>query len=367
MVLIMMIIFLFIHCRSSSGVVYDFHRYYGLYVLGSIFVVVFVQSVHPFTVGFTRSMAFGIITHNSAEWNILLRLYYGKSAHVRNYTNVILVMYYIILLLAMAFLRLDHLLYFSMVQGGFLDWSFVWFIVAARRTINASNEKVHDCECCSSQYSTFASWFGLGAITHLLSVEILFAGFILNNSTLIGVGGFFLVPMFLFYTIWVFGQDRLMIFCGPSLFMDYVRNLALRSNVATFFIVPFRHTTRTVDVFWERFVGEGYSPVHSVDVEMQSVGNAEKKAGDVDASGVDSESQTGRKSGVEDCESFTFGIIDEVEKIPQCGCCCCKCPIPLYLVLALVCIIINTGVLINLPLWLTTKPGCDDGYKYGAW
>jgi len=378
LVLATMIIFMFIHCRSASGVVYDFHRYYGLYVLGSTLVIVFVQSVQPFSAGFTRTMGFGIVAHNSAEWNLLLRLQYGKTSHTRNSTNICLIMYYIIMLLAMSVLRLDYLLYFSMIQGGFLDWTFVCFMCAAHNTID--DNETHDSvlnECCKDGYSRFACWYGTGALFHLLSVEILFAGFILNNAKLIGLGGFFLLPMFLFYTIWVFGQENLMVFCGPGVFMNYIRDVS--DSVPTkFLIVPFKHTTRTVDILWKRLVGEGYAPISRDDVEMEpvnmsvvkSVGdNSNIRLTDVDLTGqVLSGMSRSSNFEVEDCEDFKFGIDDKCCccKCPRITCCCGRCWIPLYWVGALICISVNTGILIMLPDWISAKE-CNDGYYYGAW
>jgi len=380
LVLITMIIFMFIHCRSASGVIYDFHRYYGIYVLGSTMVIVFVQSVYPFTAGFTRTMAFGIVAHNSAEWNVLLRLQFGKTSHVRNSTNVCLIMYYIIMLLAMSVLRLDYLLYFSMIQGGFLDWTFVSFICAARKTVCDSDTHDHVLhQCCKNEYSRFVCWFGVAAIFHLVSVEILFAGFILNDAALIGLGGFFLLPMFLFYTIWVFGQSRLMIFCGPSVFMNYVKSGISISAPTSFLIVPFKHTTRTIDILYQKIVGEGYAPVNKVGVEMETLDVVQVERVGLDSHvevadvGASASAFTGfsRSSNieVEDCEGFKFGINDQ--------CCCCKCPripccfgkfwIPCYWVVALACILVNTGVLINLPQWKSSDKLCNSGYELGAW
>jgi len=373
MVLITMTMFMLIHCRSSSGIVYDFHRYYGLYVLGSMMVIVFVQTVYPFTAGFTRTMAFGIVAHNSAEWNVLLRLQYGKTYHVRNSSNICLMMYYIILLLAMSFLPLGPLLYFSMIQGGFLDYTFVWFIYAARKAIYASETHEHVSDhCFKNEYARFVCWFGFGAIFHLLSVEILFAGFILNNASFIGGGGFLLLPMFLFYTIWVFGQERFMICCGPSVFMQYIKSGISESSPTHFLIVPFKHTTRTVDIFWKRFVGEGYAPAPKVDVEMESLDVIEvervgSKAEMEDGTAQDKfEFSTGGKFEVQDCESFKFGINDEVRKCPMFDCCPCKFRIPCYWVCAFICISINTAVLMHLPKWVAAD-GCNQGYELGAW
>jgi len=378
LVLVSMLIFLLIHCRSASVVIYDFHRYYGLYVLGSMMVIVFVQTVYPFTAGFTRTMAFGIVAHNSMEWNILVRLQYGKTAYVRNSSNICLIMYYVIMLLAMSVLRLDHLLYFSMIQGGFLDWTFVCFICAARKTAydgDTHQQYLH--QCFKDEYSRFVCWFGFGAIFHLISVEILFAGFILNDAMLIGLGGFFLLPMFFFYTIWVFGQERLMVFCGPRVFMNYVKD-GISKSTTKYRIVPFKHTTHAVDILWKRFVGEGYGPVHKTGVEMEPLHSVQverwgnEKGAQDELADADSSVQviTGSTCGnfeVEDCESFKFGINDQ--------CCCCKCPrvpcccriwIPLYWVIALICISVNAGVLIQLPTWKSAD-GCNEGYDYGAW
>jgi len=373
-----MIIFMFIHCRSASGVVYDFHRYYGLYVLGSTMVIVFVQTVYPFTAGFTRTMAFGIVAHNSAEWNILLRLQFGKTAYVRNSTNVVLIMYYTIMLLAMATLRLDHLLYFSMIQGGFLDWTFVCFTCAAYKSLYDKDTHEHVLHhCCKNEHSRFVFWYGVGAIFHLVSVEILFAGFILNDARLIGLGGFFLLPMFLFYTIWVFNEERLMLFCGPSVFMNYVQSKIPASAPTKFLIVPFKHTTRTVDILYKRLVGEGYAPIQKVDVEMKTVdvvkleqvgSDTELEVADDTSAQVLSRFSRSSNCQVEDCESFTFGINDQCccFKCPRIPCCFSKCWIPCYWIITLTCISINAGVLIHLPEW-KHHDGCNEGYDYGAW
>jgi len=376
MLLISMLIFMFIHCRSSSGVVYDFHRYYGLYVLGSLMVIVFVQTVYPFTAGFTRSMAFGIVAHNSMEWNLLVRLQYGKTSYVRNSSNIWLIMYFIIMLLAMARLPLAVLLYFAMIQGGFLDWTFVCFIFAARKTVREDKshpQYIH--QCCKDEYSRFVCWYGFGAIFHLVSVEILFAGFILNNAWLIALGGFFLLPTFLFYTIWVFGQERLMVFFGPSVFMNYVKGGDFSESVPKFQMVPFKHTTRTVDILWKRLVGEGCGPIQKLGVEMEPLQSVhvvrvgddnQKEFADAEPSQV----RTGSTSGtfeIEDCESFKFGIDD------QCLCCtlprvncCCKNWVPFYWVIAFICISANTLILFFLPTWIEVD-GCNEGYDYGAW
>jgi len=357
LVIVTMGIFFVIHCRSASSVVYDFHRYYGLYVLGSILVIVFVQTVYPFTAGFTRTMAFGIVAHNSMEWNILIRLQYGKTMHARNSGNLCLIMYFVMMLLAMSVIRrLDHLLYFCMVQGGFLDWTFVCFILAAQNTVQKSDtDPIYFHQCCKDDYARFVCWFGFGAILHLLSVEILFAGFILNNATLIGLGGFFLLPMFLFYTIWVFGQDRLMVFLGPRLFMQYEQKNVLCAD-KNYQITPYKHTTRVVDILWKRFVGD-YGPIPMEPVQ-ESMGIDKPRGGGGGTSGV---------FEVEDLESFKFGINDE--------CCSCKCPrvpcccnnwVPLYWIIALIFISVNAGILVQLPKWTSVK-GCNAGFDYGAW
>jgi len=377
MVLIMLAMLMLIHCRSTSGTVYDFHRYYGIYVLGSTMVVVFVQTVYPFTAGFTRTMAFGIIAHNSAEWNLLLRLEYGKTSQVRNSSNVCIVIYYIILLLAIAFLRLDLLLYAAMIQGGFLDWTFVVFIFTARKALENGNQSFHP--CFKSKYGEFVCGYGIGAIFHLLTVEVLFAGFILNDATLIGAGGFLLVPTFVFYMAWVIGQERLIIFCGPSVFMNYVK---AGMSSTKFLIVPFKHTTRTVDILWKRFVGEGYAPapVHHVDVEMESLEVEQVDDGKVEQ--VDSVSivevedtsakgsfgfSTSGKFEVEDCASFKFGVSDYVRQCATFDCCCGKVNVPLYWVAAFISITINTIILIQLPVWKPAEGKCNTGYDFGAW
>jgi len=375
LVLISMILFMVIHCRSSSSVVYDFHRYYLLYVLGSTMVIVFVQTVTPFTAGFTRTMAFGIVAHNSAEWNLLLRLQFGKTAPVRTITNIVLLMYYVIMLLAMSILPLHYLLYFSMVQGGFLDWTFVCMICAARKAVHDSEPFYNILNICNTEYPRFVFWFGNAAIIHLVSVEILFAGFILNDAVMIGLGGFFLLPMFLLYTIWVLGQTGFMVFCGPRLIVNYVKSSAPRK----FLLEPINHTSRVVDVLYKRYIGYEQGPSqrsHKVGVEMESLDVQPDKVGkfkqaelaDVDESAsvqnLNNESKV--KFEVQDPELFKFGFYDEVVKCPCVKCCCLPDGIPFYWVVALILIAMNAALMILLPL-ISPAKGCNEGFDYGAW
>jgi len=186
-----MIVFLFVNCRSSSHVIYDFYRYYAIYILASIAVIVFVQTVYPFSAGFTRTMAFGIMIHNSSEWNLLLRLQYGKTAYPRVGANLCVMVYYVIMLVMMAILPLDALLLFSMIQGGLLDWSLLFFVfVAAKMVKDDENPQpcLRKCCCCRTMRSSFICGFGFGALTHLVSVEILFVGFAMNIPGVIGAG-----------------------------------------------------------------------------------------------------------------------------------------------------------------------------------
>jgi len=364
LVLITMTIFLLINCRSCSGVVYDFHRYYSIYIIGSMAVIVFVNTVYPFTAGFTRSMAFGIVAHNSAEWNLLLRLHFGKYASVRNNSNACLVVYYIIMLLAMSTLPLHTLLYFSMIQGGFLDWTFICFIYAAGSTMQKQGKRDNVFNgCCKTVHSRFVFWYGTAAVLHLLSVEILFTGFILNDAKLIGAGGFLLVPMFFCYTLWVYTEERFMLFCGPSLFMNYNKNYSKNTH---FLLIPFRHTTRVVDILWQKFVS-GSQPLQNADVELTNI-TSDNNAKENDVIRMEDVLEEDEITAlrVEDCESFKFGISEDVRKCDYGICCSCCAWIPLYWVAAFIFISINVAI-VNFMPEVFPRNGCNDGYEYGAW
>jgi len=362
LVVITLIIFLFVNCRSASGVIYDLHRYYGIYTLGSMLVIVFVSTVTPFTAGFTRTMAFGIMAHNSSEWNILLRLHFGKTAFVRNSTNVCVIIYFILLLLLTAILPLPFLLHFAMLQGGFVDWLLLLFMFVACKSMKKEGNWEHVFHrCCKTVYSRFVFWYGFGAFFQLLAVEILFVGFELNNPKLIGAGGFLLLPAFFCYTIWVFGQERYMLFCGPSVFMNYNKNDKTQS-----LLIPFKHTTRVADILWNKFVG-GYQPIKNADLEIELI-QSHKNPTNEDAIAMSSMVQDDERTKfrVEDCESFMFGIHKDVRKC-HCGerCACCAW-IPLYWVAALLIVIVNVALMIYIP---TIHPvhGCNSGFNYGAW
>jgi len=354
MVLGTMILFTFLNCRSASGVIYDFHRYIGLYVLASIAVIVFVQTVLPFTAGFTRTMGFGVIIHNSAEWNFLLRLHFGKTANVRNATSMCVMLYYVLLLLAMVVLPIRWLFLVAMIQGGFLDWTLVFFTVVGIRNMTNEPNWQYVCKyCCNMTVSSFAIWFGFAAFFHLVTVEILFVGFSLNSPVLIGTGSVFLVPTFFSYTFWAYGEDRLSLLCGPGLVMDYKKST---DSSTDFSIAPYPHTTRTTDVMWQTFVGNRLVTFDS--------GNDTAAAGDDEIELKKLIVKETNPIVIEDCENFKFGVSAQTCNCKYCSCC------PMYWALALF-IVTGNALLIFLLPGLTSnlieERGCPTGFEHGAW
>jgi len=353
-----MIIFTVINFRSTSSVIYDFHRYIGIYVVASIAVIVFVQTVQPFTAGFTRSMGFGVIIHNSAEWNFLLRLQYGKQVTVRNSQNMCVMFYYVVLLIAMAVLPLELLFYIAMIQGGFLDWSLLFFLIVGGKRMYVKNEDNWQPilnNCCKTTFSRFVVWYGLAAFFHLATVEILFVGFALNMPALIGLGSLLLVPTFFCYTYWAYGEDRSTLLCGPSVVMEYEeKKLLPTGNSMT--LVPYAHTTRLSDIVWQGLVKNRWTT-------SDSNAGASDNAGDGNETEKLVEPVTDRIV-IQDYENFKFGA-----KLTK------KCPIgpswlswiPLYWVAALHIVIINAGIILSVPSLIQQPGECISGYEYGAW
>jgi len=354
-----MIIFTFINCRSASGVLYDFHRYIGLYVVASIAVIVFVQTVTPFTAGFTKTMGFGVIIHNSAEWNFLLRLHFGKKSDVRNATNMCVVLYYVLMLIAMVVLSPERLFLAAMIQGGFLDWALVFFIWIGFHNLKFERNWQYLLKnICTWSYGRFV-WYAFAAVFHLVTVEILFIGFAMNSPVLIGMGSVFLVPTFFAYTFWAYGEDRVSLLCGPGLVMDYT---AATDSNSDFSLTTFAHTTRTTDVMWQGFVGNRVIKFESGKTGIL----AEEDDPEVEMVKL---IETDTKSVViEDCENFKFGVYDTVKTLNRGGKYISWCPV--YWFLALAVVTLNAIVIYLFPYffgndeWFT---GCPTGFELGAW
>jgi len=353
-----MILFTFLNLRTASGVIYDFHRYIGLYVLASIAVIVFVQTVQPFTAGFTRTMGFGVIIHNSAEWNFLLRLHFGKKADVRNATSMCVMLYYVILLIAML-LPLKFLFLVAMIQGGFLDWTLFFFTFVGIKNSTSEPNWQYICKnFCGSSVSRFAVWYGFASFFHLVTVEILFVGFALNSPVLIGIGSIFLVPTFLSYTFWAYGEDRSSVLCGPELVMDYKKPT---DNSTDFSLAPYTHTTRKADVLWQAFVGDRAVTYVTEDETVPAGGDESETAKLIKR---DTNTIT-----IDDCESFKFGVtaqtINKNSKYISW--------IPVYWAAAFIIVVCNATAILNLPdynmeMWLfLRKRGCPTGFELGAW
>jgi len=348
-----MVLFTFINYRSTSGVIYDYHRYIGLYVIASIAVIVFVQTVTPFTAGFTRSMGFGVIIHNSAEWNFILRLHYGKQVSFRNCANMCVMLYYVVLLIAMVLLPLEWLLWVAMIQGGFLDWTLLFFICVGGNRIQDEDNWQPICNyCCTTSYYRFSVWFGTAATFHLLTVQVLFVGFALNNPVLIGIGSVLLVPTFFCYTYFAYGEDRLSLLCGPSMVTDYKEK-----DGDSMLLIPFDHTTRTADILWQALVKNRWT-FAGKDVEASDNaddGNETVKLIEPNTDRID----------IQDYENFKFGVDGSVSKCP-CGGPCCTW-IPLYWLGAFIIVILNATGIIVVPSLTAGNGGCISGYDYGAW
>jgi len=277
------------------------------------------------------------------------------------------VLYYFIMLFLMATVTdLRFLLYIAMVQGGFLDWSFIMFVYVGYKNIKpikpSENWEHVFRRCCHTASSRFVFWYGFAAFFHLVSVEILFAGFILNNGTLISAGGFLLVPMFLFYLIWVFGQDRILFCFGPSLLMKYSKSIKDKKTVMHPF---FKHTTRTVDLLYHFLAGR--EAVQMNEIEASNSVEDVKKKSPVDDEEDWVEDFESRRRFMEDYENFKTGVYAKARKCPcKCLCTCCSW-IPLYWYAAFFIVSVNAAFLIFFLPKKFERAGCNPGYEYGAW
>lgn len=352
-----MAVFTFINCRSSSSVIYDFHRYIALYAIASIAVIVFVQTVYPFVAGFTRTMAFGVIIHNSAEWNLILRLHFGKYAFVRSATNMCVMFYYVVLLFFMVFLPLNILLLIAMIQGGFLDWALLFFTFVGARNITAQEANWQP--ICGKHLKTsrgrFCFTFGLAALFHLATVEILFVGFAMNYPVVSGIGSLLLVPTFFLYTFFAYGEDRLSVLYGPSMVLNYKKGT---TDSDPYTLTTFEHTSRAVDILWQK--------VYSSSVltkEMAAIADTSNEAGD--------DNETSKLINlrndvdVEDCENFKFGV-----NATKClfGSCPLLAWVPCYWLSAFIIVTLNAILIILAPALFDRIPeGCSIGFEYGAW
>merc|ERR1719177_114000 len=196
-----------------------------------------------------------------------------------------------------------------MIQGGFLDWTLVFYVCFASMKEEPNWQPVCN-YCFPTSTARFRCWYGFAAIFHLATVQVLFFGFTMNNPILIGIGSVLLVPTFLAYTFWAYGEDRLSVLCGPSLVMNY--KVKDDSNPADVTLEPFDHTSRAVDILWQGLVGGQGHVIQKKSVTTDTGGdeNETEKLIDKLINPVD----------VEDYENFKDGIHEQVST--------CSCGIP---------------------------------------
>jgi len=267
-------------------------------------------------------------------------------------------LYYVLLLLAMVILPLEFLLYVSMIQGGFLDWALVFYVHVAKVKEEPNWEPVCN-SCFPTSSCRFKCWYGFAATFHLVTVEVLFVGFAMNNPILIGIGSVLLVPTFLAYTFWAYGEDRSSVLCGPSLVMNY-KAKPDGDYTADVTLVPFEHTSRAVDILWQGLVGGQAHVIKKESVTTDAGGdeNETEKLIDEPTSPVD----------VEDCENFKNGIHEQASTCPCLKCCSCCSWIPCYWGFAFLIVVFNATIIIYSPTFLPRgSDNCISGYEYGAW
>jgi len=187
-----LIFVLFILYRSCSKKKTDWYRMIAVYIIGT-FSVPLLLTLVPVR-GFNRGIGIAILLHNTAEWVILLRIWYGMRSKLRlKYSAILGVVYFWLLITLDTFVPLVPLFLILTIQGAFLDWAltitFFW----------CGNYIQHD------KGSYF--WFGFAAaLLHVLTIQPLFFGFATAITLLQVITVIFVVPTFMLY-LWFSSAD----------------------------------------------------------------------------------------------------------------------------------------------------------------
>jgi len=124
--------------RSTSGILTDFHRM-NLWNIICTWIFVFMYMIDdPHLGGYNRFLGAGIFVHNAAEWNFMLRLWFGNNLRSRQTTAWWGFMFLTIMMLLIVLLPLQTQLVLAGTLGAMLDVTFLLasfpMIIMAKRS-----------------------------------------------------------------------------------------------------------------------------------------------------------------------------------------------------------------------------------------
>jgi len=206
--------------RSSSNILSDFHRMNLFNIICTwIFTLMYVID-DPHQSGYSRFLGAGIFLHNAAEWNFMIRLWFGHSLKTRQIMSWWGMMFLAIMMILIMLLPLQTQLVVAGTLGAMLDVTFILMsftmIVQAKENEKPGESWVRQSlRAGESRFTGFL--FLIAFLAHALALQSIFGAMGSGDLT---VEIWILSVLFTFFQfilleMFAYNQDHRAVWCMP--------------------------------------------------------------------------------------------------------------------------------------------------------
>lgn len=205
--------------RSSSSILSDFHRF-NLFNILCTWIFVFMYMIDdPHQGGYSRFLGAGIFLHNAAEWNFMIRLWFGHSLKVRQVISWWGMMFLAIMMILIMLLPLHTQLVLAGTLGAMLDVTFILMsvamIVVAKENNSPGSFIRRSLRVGESRFTGFL--FLIAYLAHILALQSIFGAMGSGDLT---VEIWILTLIFTFFQfilleMFAYNQDHRSVWCMP--------------------------------------------------------------------------------------------------------------------------------------------------------
>jgi len=238
--------------RSTSTILSDFHRM-NLWNIICTWVFVLMYMINdPHLGGYNRFLGAGVFVHNAAEWNFMLRLWFGNNLRQRQASAWWGFMFLAIMMLLIILLPLHTQLVLAGTLGAMLDVTFILqsfaMIVMAKENESKTNESWLSKSLHVGESRFTGLLFLLAFISHVVALQFIF-GAMSDGDLTVEVWITTLVTtffQFILLEMFAYNQDQRAVWCMPydesSYYMVECEN---QDNV--YMLVDNQHATSTAN------------------------------------------------------------------------------------------------------------------------
>jgi len=295
--------------RSSSNMLYDFHRLNMWNIIGTwTFAIMFLIDDPPLA-GYTRFLGVGIFAHNAAEWNFMIRLWFGNGLKTRQVISWWGMTFLAVMMVLIMVLPMQTQLVLAGTLGAMLDFTFLFM---ALPMIGLARENKRGL-CLRGESCVSGFVFLLAYLSHLVALGVIFGSMSSGDVTLQNWILFILSTFVQFFLLELFAynQNHRAVCCGPYSSASY--QMVPTKEPYVFALVESEENTSTANepMLVNMATNGGVAVRNDV---LREVGSGK----------LDVESQSEGVVLVRDLSIYPDGLNERARGCKECGCCLSK-------------------------------------------